>query len=243
MEERLQKIIASAGIASRRHAEKLIIDGRVTVNHVVVKQLGVKADPEGDEIRVDGKLILPVLSKIYLVLNKPRGYVTTLHDPEGRPIVTDLLGEVSDRVFPVGRLDYESEGLLILTNDGDFSQRLQHPRFNVPKTYQVKIEGSLTDHEFQSLLKGIQLDDGIFKPNHVQIMKKGTKTTWLTLIISGGRNRVIRRGFEALNHSVLRLIRVGISDLGLGNLKTGAYRYLMKEEVKGVLSFSKTMDF
>jgi 23S rRNA pseudouridine2605 synthase len=239
MKERLQKIIASAGITSRRNAEKLIVDGRVSVNHVVVRELGVKADSEKDELRVDDKLIFSEVSKIYLMLNKPKGYVTTLHDPQKRHIVTDLLPGISDRVFPVGRLDYDSEGLLLLTNDGDFSQKLQHPRFSIPKTYEVKIEGILTDQDLQSLAKGTRLDDGKFRPDHVQLMKRGPKNTWVTLTISEGRNRLIRRGFESLNHSVIRLIRTAVSDLKLGTLKTGTYRHLAKDEVKKLLSFSK----
>lgn len=239
MKERLQKIIANAGITSRRDAEHMIVDGRVTVNHITVSQLGAKADIEEDEIRVDGKLLFPEVSKIYLMLNKPKGYVTTLNDPQKRSIVTDLLSGVSERVFPVGRLDYDSEGLLLMTNDGDFSQKLQHPRFGISKTYEVKIEGSMTNHDFQSLLKGIKLDDGRFRPDNVQIIKKNPLSTWLALTISEGRNRLIRRGFMELGYSVARLIRTSISDLKLGNLKTGMYRYLTKEEVKKLLSLSK----
>lgn len=239
MKERLQKIIASAGITSRRNAEKMIVDGRVTVNHAVVKQLGAQADIEKDEIRVDDKLIFVEVSKIYLMLNKPRGYVTTLNDPEKRPIVIDLLSGISDRVFPVGRLDYDSEGLLLMTNDGNFTQKLQHPRFRISKTYEVKINGHLRDHELQSLLEGIRLEDGRFKPEQIQVIKKSPKSTWLTLTISEGRNRLIRRGFEALGRDVVRLVRVAVSDLHLGNLKTGTYRYLTREEVKKLLSFSK----
>jgi len=239
MKERLQKIIASAGITSRRNAEKMIVEGRVTVNHAVVRQLGAQADIEKDEIRVDDKLIFVEVSKTYLMLNKPRGYVTTLNDPEKRPIVTDLLSGISDRVFPVGRLDYDSEGLLLMTNDGNFTQKLQHPRFRISKTYEVKINGHLRDHELQSLLQGIQLEDGRFKPDHIQVIKKSPRSTWLTLTISEGRNRLIRRGFEALGRDVIRLVRVAVSDLHLGNLKTGTYRYLTREEVKKLLSFSK----
>lgn len=239
MEERLQKIIALAGIASRRNAEKLIVDGRVTVNQMTVRQLGVKADRDKDEIRVDGKRIMPEVSKIYIMLNKPRGYVTTLHDPQKRPIVTDLIPDISERVFPIGRLDYDSEGLLILTNDGDFSQRIQHPRFSIPKRYEVKIDGHLTEHDFHSLHKGIRLDDGVFKPDHIQLLMKNNKNTWLSLTVSEGRYRLIRRGLGALNKVVVRLIRVGISDLELGKLKTGTYRHLKTREVRKLLSVSK----
>ena len=239
MKERLQKIIAAAGITSRRNAEKLIVEGRVTVNRVVVRELGVKADIEKDEIRVDDKLIYLEVSKIYLMLHKPRGYVTTLNDPQGRPIVTNLLSGIEERVFPVGRLDYDSEGLLLLTNDGDFAQRLQHPRFSIPKTYEVKIKGNFKEQDIKLLIKGVSLDDGKFMPDHVQLIKRGPKSTWLTLTISEGRNRLIRRSIEALDHDVVRLVRVAVSDLQLGTLKAGQYRHLTKEEVKKILSFSK----
>ena len=164
MKERVQKIIARAGISSRRAAEKMIIEGRVTVNYEVVRQLGAKADIEKDEVRVNGTLIHPETSKIYLMLNKPKGYVTTLHDPQGRPVVTDLLTGVSERLFPVGRLDYDSEGLLFMTNDGDFAMKIQHPRFMTPKTYMVKIQGTLSASEIRAHSKGWKLMDRTFKP-------------------------------------------------------------------------------
>ena len=239
MKERLQKIISNAGITSRRDAERMIMDGRVSVNGVVIRQMGAKADIDKDELRVDGRLILLDISKIYLMVNKPKGYVTTLNDPERRPIVTDLLSGISERVFPVGRLDYDSEGLLLMTNDGDFAQKLQHPRFRIPKTYEVKIEGNMVNHDFQSLIKGIRLNDGRFKPDNVQIIKRNPLSTWLALTISEGRNRLIRRGLMELGYSVARLIRTAISDLKLGNLKTGTYRYLTTVEVKNLLSLSK----
>ena len=234
MKERLQKIIAASGISSRRVAEKMIVEGRVTVNEAVVMQLGAKADIGADEIRVDGKLILPEVSKVYLMLHKPRGYVTTLHDPERRAVVTDLLSGVSERIFPVGRLDYDSEGLLLLTNDGDFSQRVQHPRFKIPKTYMVKIEGNLTRSEMRALSEGIRLPDGNFKPENLQIQRK---SSWLAATIAEGRNRLIRRGLESLGHPVVRLIRTAIADISLGNMKAGTFRHLTKKEVRRLLSF------
>ena len=237
MKERLQKIIAAAGISSRRVAEKMIVDGRVTVNDAVVRQLGAKADVGADEIRVDGKLILPEEAKIYLLLHKPRGYMTTLHDPERRAVVTDLLSGIPERIFPVGRLDYDSEGLLFLTNDGDFSQRVQHPRFKIPKTYIVKIDGSLTKNEFRALSDGIKLPDGNFKPENLQIKRTNRKSSWLTLTIAEGRNRLIRRGLESLGHPVIRLIRTAIADISLGNMKAGTFRHLTKKEVEHLLSF------
>ncbi len=235
MKERLQKIIAAAGVASRREAEKIIIQGRVTVNDDAVKQLGAKADIDTDQIRVDGKLILQDASKVYLMLHKPRGYVTTLSDPEGRAVVTDLLSGISERVFPVGRLDYDSEGLLLLTNDGSFSQRVQHPRFKIPKTYTAKIDGHLTGEEFRALKKGVKLNDGSFKPENLQILRTNKKSSWLVLTIAEGRNRLIRRGLESLGHPVLRLIRTSIGEINLGKMKVGTFRHLTKREVQNVL--------
>ncbi|OIP92857.1 MAG: pseudouridine synthase [Syntrophaceae bacterium CG2_30_49_12] len=235
MEERLQKIIARAGFASRRAAEKMIKEGRVRVNNAVVRQLGTKADVEKDEVRVDGNLISSEVAKIYLMLHKPGGYVTTLHDPQGRPIITDLLSDVSERVFPVGRLDYDSEGLLLMTNDGVFAQRLLHPRFGIPKTYKVKIRGDLTGSEIRDLEKGIELDDGKFRPEAFRVEKTNRKSCWVSLTITEGRSRMIRRGFASLGHPVVRLIRVAISDVSLGDLKAGAYRSLTKREVQKLL--------
>ena len=237
MKERLQKIIASSGISSRRVAEKMIIEGRVTVNDAVVRQLGAKADIDADEIRVDGRLILPEISKVYLMLHKPRGYVTTLHDPEGRAVVTDLLSGISERIFPVGRLDYDSEGLLLLTNDGSFSQRMQHPRFKIPKTYMIKIEGNLTKSDMRVLSEGMRLPDGNFKPENLQIQRTNKKSSWIVLTIAEGRNRLIRRGLESLGHPVARLIRTAIADISLGNMKAGTFRHLTKKEVRHLLSF------
>jgi 23S rRNA pseudouridine2605 synthase len=235
--ERLQKIIASSGVSSRRAAEKMIVEGRVSVNDAVVRHLGSKADIDTDEIRVNGRLILPLVSKVYLMLHKPRGYVTTLNDPGRRPVVTDLLSGISERVFPVGRLDYDSEGLLLLTNDGNFSQRVQHPRFKIPKTYKVKIEGNLTKSEVRALSGGLRLSDGNFNPENLQILRTGRKASWLTMTITEGRNRLIRRGMRSLGHPVVRLIRAAIADISLGNMKAGTFRHLTKKEVHHLLSF------
>lgn len=231
MKERLQKIIATAGIASRRHAEKMMTEGRVSVNNVVVTQLGVKADPEKDIIRVDGKTISVEQTKHYIMLNKPAGFVTTLHDPQGRPTVVDLLGDVPERVYPVGRLDYDSRGLLLLTNDGDFAQKIQHPRFEKPKIYRVKIQGRLSKEEIKQLGKGIKLDDDVFKPENLKVEKINDKSTWLRLTLREGKNRIIRRGFEAMGHRVAHLLREAIGDLTLGNLKEGMWRHLTKKEI------------
>lgn len=235
MEERLQKILSQAGVASRRAAEKMISTGRVSVNGVIVRTQGRKADVQHDEIRVDDKLISVDNEKIYIVLNKPKGYITTLKDPEGRPIVTDLLKGIDVRVFPVGRLDYDSEGLLFLTNDGNFAQRLQHPRYEIEKTYRVKIEGHLRKDEAQMLEKGINLPDGRFTPLRVAIEKVNPQSTWLTLIIHEGRNRVIRRAFETMGHFVSRLIRVSFGDIALDSLAEGAWRNLRPKEVERLM--------
>jgi 23S rRNA pseudouridine2605 synthase len=236
MKERLQKIIAAAGVASRRHAEKLITGGRVSVNNIVVTELGVKADAEKDIIRIDGKTISVEKTKLYIALNKPAGFVTTLHDPQNRPTVVDLLSAVPERVYPVGRLDYDSAGLLLLTNDGDFAQKIQHPRFQMSKVYRVKIQGHLSREEVKQLSKGIKLPDGVFKPENVRIEKINDRSCWFRLTLKGGKNRIIRRGFEATGHRVALLMREAIGDLELGNLKEGSWRHLTKKEINQLLS-------
>jgi 23S rRNA pseudouridine2605 synthase len=239
LQERLQKIIARAGVASRRAAEELIRAGKVSVNDVVVKTLGSKADPDRDDIRVSGRLISTEVSNVYLMLNKPQGYVTTLKDPEGRPIVTDLLHGVEERVFPVGRLDYDSGGLLILSNDGAFAQKMQHPRYRIPKTYLVKIKGQVSRNRWNTIETGLELEDGFFTPEEVRLEKVNPKSTWVRMTIFEGRNRIIRRFFDALGHPVTRLIRVAIGELGLGNLKEGEFRPLRKREVEQLLVSSR----
>lgn len=231
MKERLHKIIATAGITSRRNAEKLITEGRVSVNNVVVNKLGEKADAVKDVIRIDGKIISLEKTKYYIILNKPAGFVTTLHDPEGRPTVVDLISDVPERVYPVGRLDYDSRGLLIMTNDGDFAQKVQHPRFQKPKIYKVKIQGHLSKEELKQLGRGIKLPDGVFKPENLRIEKYNDKSCWLRLTLREGKNRIIRRGFEAAGHRVAHLLREAIGELTLGALKEGEWRYLTGKEI------------
>lgn len=236
MKERLQKIIAAAGVDSRRHTEALITAGRVSVNGIVVNTLGAKADSSQDIIRVDGNVISVDKTMVYIVLNKPAGYVTTLSDPEKRPTVVDLISGVPERVYPVGRLDYDSEGMLLLTNDGNFSQSVQHPRFQLPKVYRVKVQRRLNKDEIKQLSRGIKLDDGIFKPENIQVEKFNDKSCWLRLTLKEGKNRVIRRGFDALGHRVARLIRESIGAVRLGNLKEGNWRYLTSKEVNQLLN-------
>jgi len=238
MKERLQKIIAAAGIDSRRHAEVLITSGRVSVNGEVVTELGVKADPQKDVIRVDGNTISLETTHYYIALHKPAEYVTTMSDPQKRPTVVDLTKDVPERVYPVGRLDYESSGLLILTNDGTFAQKIQHPRFEVPKTYRVKISGRLSREEVKQLNKGIPLPDGVFKPENLKIEKINDKSTWLSLTLREGKNRIIRRGFEAAGRQVTRLVRESIGNITLAGLKEGQWRSLTSREIKQLLNDS-----
>lgn len=232
--ERLQKVLAGAGVASRRAAEEMIRQGRVTVNDAVVMEMGVRVLRD-DEIRVDGRLIGPRPDKVYLMLNKPRGYVTTLKDPEGRPVVTKLLPEEAGRVFPVGRLDYDSEGLLLFTNDGDWAFSLQHPRFLQHKTYLVKIKGNITSSEIRRLEKGFDLEDGPFRPVRFQVGRMNEKSCWIDITIREGRNRILRRVFEHLGLPVIRLIRTAIGDLTLQGLEEGQSRFLSPQEVEACL--------
>ena len=235
MKERVQKIISAAGIASRRHAEKLITAGRVSINNVVVTELGVKADAQKDVIRIDGTTISIEKTMVYIALNKPAGYITTLDDPQKRPTVIDLLRDVPERVYPVGRLDYDSSGLLLLTNDGDFAQKMQHPRFQTPKVYRVKIQGRLNKDELKQVSKGVKLPDGIFKPENIQIEKFNDKSCWIRLTLREGKNRIIRRGFEGAGHRVARLVREAIGSLTLEGLKEGAWRHLTNKEIDQLL--------
>ena len=234
MEERIQKIMAAAGIASRRAAEEIILEGRVRVNGAVVTELGAKADPDKDHIKVDGKLINPKQPKTYLMLNKPAGCVTTMFDPEGRPTVTELLKGVRVRVYPVGRLDYDTEGLLLLTNDGDFAFRVTHPSHELPKTYHVKVKGALEDRQIDNLEQGVFLKDGKTAPAKVKKLRKEESNSWIEITIHEGRKRQVRRMIDHTGHSVIKLKRVRIGNLGIGDLPLGSFRHLTPEEVKAV---------
>lgn len=231
MKERLQKLIASAGLASRRQAERWITAGRVTVNGRIAG-LGDQADVECDRIEVDGRPLRLEQPKVYLLLNKPAGYVTTASDPQGRKVVSDLLKDVKVRVFPVGRLDLNTEGLLLLTNDGDLAARLTHPRHQVSKTYLVRVRGSLTAASRRRLEEGVKLDDGLTAPAKVAKVRSSGSHTWLELSISEGRNRQVRRMCEAVGHSVSRLKRIGLAFLLLEGVPVGQYRHLTTGEIK-----------
>lgn len=231
MMERLQKILAQAGLGSRRSCEELILEGRIRVNGKVIKTLGVKIDTQVDEIKFDNTKI-KLEKKVYLLLNKPKGYVTTLYDPQGRPTITSLLKGVKERVYPVGRLDYNSEGLLFLTNDGEIAHKLIHPKFKIPKTYLVKFKGKLEEKDLIRLTKGVRLKEGKTLPAKVVMEKNLPKNTLLKITITEGKKRQIRRMGEIINHDVLSLKRIQIGPFKLGKLKRGAYIYLEDKEVK-----------
>ncbi len=233
MEKRLQKIISEMGIASRRKAEELIIEGRVTVNGHIAS-IGMKADPDKDHIKIDGKLLIRPEKKVYVIFNKPKSVVTTLHDPEGRPTIKDFLKDIRYKVFPVGRLDYESEGLLLLTNDGDFAHTLLHPSKKIPKTYLVKVKDIPEENELDKIRKGLKLDDCITAPAKVKRIRKSENNAWLEITIYEGKKRQIRRMFEKVGHPVLKLKRIKIDGIELGDLSSGEYRFLTPEEIKKI---------
>lgn len=236
MSERLQKLIAAAGIASRRHAEELITSGQVTVNGKVVEALGAKADPETDHIKVNGHLINPLLrqrEKVYVVLNKPKGCLSSLSDPKGRPLVTELVPSALGRLHPVGRLDYNTEGLLLLTNDGEFTNYVISARNNIPKVYRVKVKGMPTENAIKRLRSGIRLDDGNRTvPAQVEPLQKTQTNAWFEVTLHEGRNQQIRRMFDAIGHSVLKLSRIRIGPIDDAKLRTGEWRPLTSLEVK-----------
>ncbi len=233
MEQRIQKTLAQMGIASRRKAEELILEGRVTVNGKTAV-LGMKADPAKDHIKVDGKLLLRAEPKVYLMFNKPKSVVTSLSDPEGRPTVKDFFKGIRYRVFPVGRLDYDSEGLLLVTNDGDFAQSIMHPSKKAAKTYVVKIKGMIKDDELAKLRQGVRLDDGMTAPAGVKKIRETESNSWVEMTIHEGRKRQIRRMLEKVGHDVIRLKRVSINGLKLMDLKPGEYRPLTQEELRTI---------
>ena len=231
MLERLQKIISAAGITSRRASETLILNGQVTVNGVVVTELGTKADPAKDRISVNGTLLKVSEQRLYILLNKPAGYMTTLDDPEGRPLVTDLLQEINERVYPVGRLDYNTEGLLLLTNDGEWANKLMHPRHEIDKEYHVRVRGKVHKSQLDQLAEGVEIDGKKTAPATAILIKDGEQNDWLAITIHEGRNRQIRRMCEAVSLSVVRLKRVRYGSLVLGVLKSGQFRHLSETEV------------
>jgi pseudouridine synthase len=231
---RLQRALARAGVASRRAAETLIAEGRVSVNGATVRELGTKADPTHDDIRVDGRRIRSAERLRYILLNKPRGYVTTRADPQRRPTVIDLLAGVREYVYPVGRLDYDTEGLLLLTNDGDLAAALTHPRHGVERTYEGRVTGMPGDRAIEKLRTGIPLDGRRTLPAEVRLLHAGRDDGVLQITIREGRNRQVRRMCEAVGHPVQWLKRTRIGPIADRRLKTGQWRELSVEEVKAL---------
>ena len=239
MQQRLQKLIATAGLASRRHAEDLISSGKVTVNGAVVTELGTKADPTHDHIKVNGKLINPLLAaqqKLYVLLNKPRGYLSSVSDPEGRPLVTELLPASLGRIYPVGRLDFNTEGLLLLTNDGDFANFITAARNRVEKVYEVKVKGLPPETAVERLRRGVVLDDGTrTAPAQIKRLDETATNTWFEISLYQGRNQQIRRMFDLIGYSVLKLRRVRIGFLVDEKLKPRHWRLLSTFEVNRLM--------
>jgi 23S rRNA pseudouridine2605 synthase len=237
MRERLQKLIAEAGIASRRHAEELISSGRVTVNGERITQLGFKADPASDHIKISGRLINPLLSQrknVYVVLNKPKGYLTSMQDPQRRPLVTHLIPPTLGRLHPVGRLDFNTEGLLLLTNDGEFTNLITSVTNRISKVYQVKVKGVPTDSAIQRLRRGISIGKGQrTAPVEARRLRVTKTNSWFEIILHEGRNQQIRRMFEAIGHSVLKLKRIRIGNLEDSKLRPGEWRTLTEKELRG----------
>lgn len=242
--ERLQKYLAHAGIASRREAEKMIQQGLVKVNGKTITELGYKVNTD-DKITVQGQELKRKENKVYLILNKPIQVVTTLDDPQKRTKVTDLLKNIPERVYPVGRLDYNTEGLLLLTNDGELAYRLTHPKFKVAKTYLAKVKGQVQKSSLERLKKGVHLDDGITQPALVRIVKQDKEETVLEIIIHEGRKRQVRRMCEKIGHPVRALQRIKFGPLELKELKPGEYRALTTSEIltlKKVCKLSEIVD-
>ncbi|TPG89632.1 rRNA pseudouridine synthase [Brevibacillus laterosporus] len=237
MEERLQKVLAQAGVASRRSCEELIKQGRVKVNGQVITELGTKVNASVDQILVDNKSIAQE-EHVYVLLHKPTGVITSMSDPEGRKTVRDLIKQIPQRVYPVGRLDFDTSGLLIMTNDGELANRLAHPSFEMDKVYRAWVKGIPTSESVLRLAKGIKLEDGMTSPGKAKILERDTNKnrTLLELTIHEGRNRQVRRMCQAIGHPVVTLQRIRISFLTLGNLGLGSYRFLQKEEVERLQS-------
>lgn len=237
---RLQKVIADSGLASRRKAEDLIAEGRVQVNGEVVKTLGFKVDPQHDAVMVDGNMVDSAeMEKVYVVLNKPRGYITSLHDPEGRKTIMDLCMDIPQRIFPVGRLDYYSEGLLILTNDGDLANKIIHPRFQITKIYEVKVFGQMTERILKALRGGIHIENRLVKPHSVRVVKQLPQKTWLEFRLMEGKNREIRRFCEAQGLTIDKLRRVAIEGLSIDGIPLGHYRLYSKKSLLQLLGINK----
>lgn len=234
-EERLQKVIASSGIASRRKAEQLIVDGKVKVNGSVVTELGTKVVPGVDEIEVFGEKLESGGKKYYIMLNKPAGYLTTTTDDRGRKTVMELVSDIKARLFPVGRLDYDTEGLLIITNDGDFANKLIHPSKDIGKTYIAEIKGLPELSVLKILQRGVDIGECVTRPAEVELVKGNKHSSTIKITIKEGKKRQVRRMLEVVGHPVLSLKRVAIGPIMLGNLPKGKWRHLRREEIERIM--------
>jgi len=227
---RLHKYLALCGVASRRAAEKLVAAGRVTVNEHVVSNVRRGVDPETDDIRVDGNRVEPE-KKVYIMLNKPTDYLTTMNDPHGRRTVSELVAEIPQRVFPVGRLDMDTHGLLLMTNDGELTYHLTHPKFEVSKTYHAVVEGIVSEDALDKLRSGVQLTDGVTSPAQVRLLSHHGNQSTIEIIIAEGKKRQVRRMCTEVGHEVVELKRVAMAGLALDDLPPGTWRYLSAEEI------------
>ncbi|HVH71078.1 MAG TPA: pseudouridine synthase [Candidatus Dormibacteraeota bacterium] len=244
--QRLQKLIAAAGISSRRHAEELITSGQVTVNGEITTELGAKADPKRDHIKVRGRLINPVLEKrekVYVLLNKPKGYLSSVSDPQGRPLVTDLIPNSLGRLHPVGRLDFNTEGLLLVTNDGELTNYVTSARNRVEKVYEVKVKGNPSERVIERLRRGISIGGGKrTAPAQIRKLRESNSNSWFELVLHEGRNQQIRRMFDAVGYSVLKLRRVRIDGIEDKRLKPGDWRLLTGAEIRRLTRQSQSDD-
>ena len=237
---RLQKALAQAGVASRRAAEQMVEQGRIEVNGKVVTEQGRRVDPHRDVIRVDGARIPPPRRHAYLVFNKPRGVVSTMSDPQGRPTLSDYLGRYeAEGLFHVGRLDTDTDGMILLTNDGDFAQRMMHPSYELTKTYVAEVEGDLTEATLKKLAQGITLEDGPVKPDHIKLGAKTPRRSMVTVVLHEGRNRIVRRMFAAVGHPVMTLSRTQIGPVRMGRLRPGELREVTRDELGALLDAVK----
>lgn len=237
MVERLQKYMAKSGIASRRNCEIIIKQGRVKVNGVTVSNMGVKINPNLDQVMVDGRIITPKSKMVYIILNKPSGYITSVTDPQKRPTVLDLIDEDVGRIYPVGRLDFESEGLLMLTNDGEMTYYLTHPKYEVKKQYRVLVAGHPGDDKINSLRRGVDIGNYITRPCELVKIGEDDTNSMFNISIHEGKNRQIRRMFDTVGHSVINLRRERLGNLTLGSLKLGTWRYLYDKEIEDLKKY------
>jgi len=240
--ERLQKVLAHAGVASRRQSEELILAGRVTVNGKIVRKLGTKVDPDVDDIRVDTVRLKTPKNPVAFLVMKPKGYLCTTQDERGRPTVLQLLPDSERRLYPVGRLDEDSEGLIILTDDGSLTQLVTHPKHGVPKTYELRIRGKLQGEDVRRVESGVWLAEGRTGPSRIRIKKRGRETSRVQVTLTEGRNRELRRIFARIGHPVLSLRRIRIGNLVVGKLRRGQWRKLNQREIRELKSLASTSE-